>query len=69
MPATPSDTLHAPGAVTLDQVANAAGVSPSTVSRVLNRSAKVSEAKRRAVEETVARLNFQLNPLARGLAL
>jgi LacI family transcriptional regulator len=69
MPATPSDTLHAPGAVTLDQVADAAGVSPSTVSRVLNRSAKVSEAKRRVVEETVARLNFQLNPLARGLAL
>jgi LacI family transcriptional regulator len=69
MPASPSDTLHAPGAVTLDQVADAAGVSPSTVSRVLNRSAKVSEAKRRVVEETVARLNFQLNPLARGLAL
>jgi LacI family transcriptional regulator len=69
MPAPPSDTLHAPGAVTLDQVADAAGVSPSTVSRVLNRSAKVSEAKRRVVEETVARLNFQLNPLARGLAL
>lgn len=69
MPASSSDTLHAPGAVTLDQVADAAGVSPSTVSRVLNRSAKVSEAKRRVVEETVARLNFQLNPLARGLAL
>lgn len=69
MTASSSDLLHNPGAVTLDQVAHAAGVSPSTVSRVLNRSAKVSEAKRRVVEEAVAKLNFQLNPLARGLAL
>ena len=68
MPAPPSEPLYTSTAVTLDEVADAAGVSPSTVSRVLNGTARVSDAKRRAVEETVARLNFQLNPVARGLA-
>lgn len=67
-PAPPREPVPPASAITLDEVADAAGVSPSTVSRVLNGSAKVSEAKRRAVEETVARLNFQLNPVARGLA-
>jgi LacI family transcriptional regulator len=68
MPAPTREPPHSASAVTLDEVADAAGVSPSTVSRVLNGSARVSDAKRRAVEETVARLNFQLNPVARGLA-
>ena len=36
--------------VTLEQVARAAGVSPSTVSRILNGTASVTEAKRQAVE-------------------
>jgi LacI family transcriptional regulator len=56
------------GAVTLGHVAQRAGVSPSTVSRILNGSAKVSDEKRRAVEAAVAELGFRPNPVARGLA-
>lgn len=54
--------------VTLAMVAQAAGVSPSTVSRILTGHARVSDDKRKSVEETIARLNYQPNVLARGLA-
>jgi LacI family transcriptional regulator len=56
------------GKVTLDMVAAAAGVSPSTVSRILNGTAVVAEDKRAAVDEAIARLGFVPNPVARGLA-
>lgn len=58
----------AAGPVTLDQVAQAAGVSPSTVSRILNGTASVSEDKRQAVEQAIGQLGFVPNPVARGLA-
>lgn len=54
--------------VTLEMVARAAGVSPSTVSRILNGTAVVSDEKKAAVDEAVARLGFVPNPMARGLA-
>lgn len=54
--------------VTLAMVAEAAGVSPSTVSRILTGNARVSDDKRKAVEDAIARLNYQPNVLARGLA-
>ena len=54
--------------VTLEMVAKAAGVSPSTVSRILNGTAVVSDDKRAAVDEAIARLGFVPNPVARGLA-
>lgn len=53
---------------TLEKVAERAGVSPSTVSRILNGTAVVSEEKRRAVERAIAALGFVPNPVARGLA-
>lgn len=53
---------------TLGMVAEHAGVSPSTVSRVLNGTAEVSGDKRAAVERAVAKLGFVPNPVARGLA-
>jgi LacI family transcriptional regulator len=58
----------APTKVTLDMVAERAGVSPSTVSRILNGTAVVSAEKRAAVDEAVAKLGFVPNPVARGLA-
>lgn len=58
----------APGKVTLDMVAAAAGVSAATVSRILNGTAMVSDDKRAAVDEAIARLGFVPNPVARGLA-
>jgi len=56
------------GVVTLEQVAQRAGVSPSTVSRILNGTAIVSEAKKAAVDEAIRTLGFRPNPVARGLA-
>ena len=55
-------------AVTLEMVAKEAGVSPSTVSRILNGTARVREAKVRAVEAAIAKLRFMPNPVARSLA-
>jgi LacI family transcriptional regulator len=56
------------GKVTLERVAEAAGVSPSTVSRILNGTATVSVEKREAVDRAIARLGFVPDPVARGLA-
>jgi LacI family transcriptional regulator len=54
--------------VTISDIARKAGVSASTVSRVLSGAANVSEAKRKAVLGAVADLNYQPNVFARGLA-
>ena len=54
--------------VTLDMVAKESGVSPSTVSRILNGTATVSEDKKKAVDDAIAKLGFVPNPVARGLA-
>ncbi|MBT9459502.1 MAG: LacI family DNA-binding transcriptional regulator [Burkholderiaceae bacterium] len=54
--------------VTLEMVAAACGVSPSTVSRILNGTAIVSPEKREAVDRAIAELGFIPNPIARGLA-
>jgi LacI family transcriptional regulator len=56
------------GPVTLEMVAKAAGVSPSTVSRILNGTAVVSGLKKKAVDDAIAELGFIPNPVARGLA-
>jgi LacI family transcriptional regulator len=53
---------------TLSEVAELAGVSPSTVSRILNGTAGVSEAKKARVQAAIAQLNFRPNPSARSLA-
>jgi len=58
----------APAKVTLEMVAERAGVSPSTVSRILNGTAVVSDDKRAAVDQAIAKLGFVPNPVARGLA-
>lgn len=56
-----------PGRVTLAQVAEAAGVSPMTVSNVVNGRANVAEGTRRRVQEVAERLGYAPNPAARGL--
>jgi LacI family transcriptional regulator len=52
---------------TLRDVARLAGVSPSTVSRILNGSARVADDKRLAVEAAIERLRFKPNLSARNL--
>ena len=56
------------GPVTLAMVARAAGVSPSTVSRILNGTAVVAKENRDAVDAAIDSLGFVPNPVARGLA-
>ncbi len=53
---------------TIDTVARKAGVSPATVSRVMNRPESVSTDKRIKVLEAMEQLNYSPSPLARGLA-
>ena len=54
--------------VTIYDVARQAGVSPATVSRVLNGSGRVAAATRRRVEAAVAQLGYEPNRVARSLA-
>jgi LacI family transcriptional regulator len=69
MPRPPRSTATTDGQkVTLDMVAERAGVSPSTVSRILNGTAVVSADKKAAVDRAIADLGFVPNPVARGLA-
>ena len=53
--------------VTVLDVAREAGVSASTVSRILNGTARVAASKRTAVEEAIRRLEFRPNLSARSL--
>lgn len=67
-PRKPARTESPNGVVTLDMVARRAGVSASTVSRILNGTAKVTDDKKAAVDAAIAALGFVPNPMARGLA-
>src|SRR5579862_5386110 len=57
-----------PAAATIHDVARSAGVSPMTVSRVVNGEKNVREATRTAVLEAVRDLKYAPNPAARSLA-
>ena len=54
--------------VTIDDVAELAGVSIKTVSRVVNQEPNVRETTRAKVEHAIAKLNYQPNKAARNLA-
>jgi len=56
------------GRPTLGMVAERAGVSPSTVSRILNGTAQVSEDKQALVKAVIEELGFRPDPAARSLA-
>lgn len=56
------------GAATIEEVAAAAGVSRSTVSRVVNGSTAVSPAALESVKRAIAELNYVPNRAARSLA-
>ncbi len=64
----PRSNRRAQGGPTVADVARAAGVSPMTVSRVVNRDSAVLPATRERVEEAVARLGYVPNRAARSLA-
>ena len=56
------------GMPTINDVAQQAGVSPMTVSRVINGEPNVRPATRELVNKAVAALNYAPNPAARSLA-
>jgi Transcriptional regulators len=51
----------------INDVANEAGVSITTVSRYLNNSYPVSENSKRAIQKAIKKLNYKPNAIARGL--
>lgn len=53
--------------ISMKDVAKKAGVSVSTVSRVLNNGEYITEKTRKKVEEAVKKLNYRPNVIARGL--
>ncbi|WP_189008777.1 LacI family DNA-binding transcriptional regulator [Deinococcus roseus] len=53
--------------MTVKDVAREAGVSPATVSRVLNGSARVSPDKVERVREVIERLGYKANPFSKSL--
>ena len=58
----------APTNVTIKDVARRSGVSPMTVSRVINESERVRPETRRRVERAIAELGYVPSRLARGLS-
>jgi LacI family transcriptional regulator len=54
--------------VTIKDVARVSGVSPMTVSRVINGSQRVSPESRRRVEQAISELGYVPSRLARGLS-
>jgi len=65
--ATISGINTPPSSMTVLDMAREAGVSPSTVSRILNSTARVTSDKRSAVEEAIRKLDFRPNLFARSL--
>ena len=63
-----TSTRRKSAAVTIHEVAERAGVSPMTVSRVVNGNANVRAATRELVMRTVRELNYTPNAAARSLA-
>jgi LacI family transcriptional regulator len=61
-------TLNDHARATIDDVAQRAGVSIATVSRVLNKTGQVAEATAARVELAIAELNYTPHAAARGLA-
>lgn len=53
--------------ISIREVAKLAGVSPATVSRVMNGTARVDESKRQRVEKVIRETGFHPNEVARSL--
>ena len=63
-----NDRLNAGKSITIYDIAEEAGVSASTVSRVLNGSASVRKEKKDRIQSIIDKYNFKPNALAKGLS-
>lgn len=66
-PSDGTDSSRQPSVAPIQAVADLAGVSIATVSRVINRTKPVNEKTRARVEAAVAQLGYHANPFARIL--
>lgn len=64
---TGRSTPKSKGPATIYDVARVSGVSPSTVSRALNKPGRLSADTERRIRETAAELGYRINPMARAL--
>lgn len=55
------------GSATIYDIAQLAGVNPSTVSRALSKPGRISQKTEAKIKAAAERLDFQFNPMARGL--
>ena len=62
------DKTNVGKSITIYDIAEEAGVSASTVSRVLNGSASVRKEKREKIQQIIEKYNFKPNALAKGLS-
>src|SRR5215212_7649978 len=62
------DGTDGPRAVTIYDVARAAGVAPSTVSRAFSRPGRVNAATAERLRQVADQLGYRANPLARALS-
>lgn len=60
-------TRRSGGAATIYDVAELAGVSPSTVSRALGKPGRISAPTEARIRAAAEQLNFRINPMARAL--
>lgn len=65
--ASPKRKTRSGGAPTIYDVAELAGVNPSTVSRALGKPGRVSAPTEAKIRAAAAELNFHINPMARAL--
>ena len=62
------EKLNTAKTITIYDIAKEAGVSASTVSRVLNGSASVRKEKKERIQKIIEKYNFKPNALAKGLS-
>ncbi|MBE5838618.1 LacI family DNA-binding transcriptional regulator [Butyrivibrio sp.] len=62
------EKLNTAKTITIYDIAEEAGVSASTVSRVLNGSASVRKEKKERIQKIIEKYNFKPNALAKGLS-
>lgn len=67
LPGTDTARARTRGPATIYDVAELAGVNPSTVSRALSKPGRISAATEARIRAAAEELNFRINPIARAL--
>lgn len=68
MPVKPINNISTGAKATISDVAEALGISKTTVSRAISGKGRIGEETRRRVMEYIEKVDYKPNPLAKGLA-